>query len=70
MESIENPMVLRRGYGISDPQEYEPREIAICAGCERPIYEDEEYVGEDPELIVHDDWECAYLAYKTKILGL
>jgi len=70
MEQIENPMVMRRGYGIPDPQEQEPIEVAVCAGCGDSIYEHDDYVGEDPELIVHNDWECTYLAYKTKILGL
>ena len=63
-------MVRPNGYGIRDPQEYEPKVIAICAGCDEPIREDQEHVGDDPELIVHDEWECAYLAYKHKILGL
>lgn len=70
MQLIENPMILSYGYGIRDPQEHEPQVIAVCAGCEDPIYEHEEYLGDDPEYMIHNDWQCGYLAYKNIVLGL
>lgn len=62
-DEIENPMVLKRGYGIIDQQSIPVIRKGVCEGCkEEIIYYQDTLPVEDGE--IHDDWHCAYLYIK------
>ncbi|MGH0791119.1 YqaI family protein [Bacillus cereus] len=51
---IENAMVRRNGYGIRDPQEYEPVLQKDLCGCEM-LPDDELLVSPDGEIVLREN---------------
>ena len=51
---IENPMVLHNGYGIRDPQKYEPVLQKDLCGCEM-LPDDELLVSPDGEVVLREN---------------
>ncbi|EOQ10134.1 YqaI family protein [Bacillus cereus] len=61
---IENPMVLHNGYGIRDPQEYEP--IPLKDICGSNVFQDDDFfVSPDGEVLLKEN----ALVYMVKVLG-
>ncbi|MBJ8112366.1 hypothetical protein JDS99_22525 [Bacillus cereus group sp. N6] len=51
---IENPMIMRNGYGIPDPQEYEPMLQKDVCGCEI-LPDDDLLVSPDGEVLLREN---------------
>ncbi|MGX5576529.1 YqaI family protein [Bacillus toyonensis] len=61
---IENPMVIHNGYGIRDPQEYEPTLFKDICGSE--VFQDEDVlVSPDGEILLKEN----AISYLLSILG-
>ncbi|KML27792.1 hypothetical protein [Priestia aryabhattai] len=54
---VENPMVLKNGYGITDPQEKEQEVISVCDGCNNNIVEGQGML-DWGTVHLHDDSIC------------
>ncbi|MCI0767392.1 hypothetical protein [Bacillus sp. TL12] len=61
---IENPMFMHNGYGISDPQEYEPVPVEDDCGVEI-LQGDDILVGPDGSVILREN----ALEYLIDVLG-
>ena len=64
LRMIENPMVLHNGYGIRDPQEYEPIPFKDICGSE-VFPEDDVLVSPDGEVLLREN----AVAYVVTLLG-
>ncbi|MEB9626304.1 hypothetical protein BK741_07260 [Bacillus thuringiensis serovar iberica] len=61
---IENPMVMYNGYGIRDPQEYEPTPFKDICGSE--VFQDEDVlVSPNGDVLLKEN----AVEYLVKILG-
>jgi hypothetical protein len=54
---VENPMVLKNGYGIADPQEKKLEVISVCDGCSNNIVEGQGML-DWGTVHLHDDSIC------------
>ncbi|ANS50191.1 hypothetical protein BM86_25190 [Bacillus thuringiensis] len=61
---IENAMVMRNGYGIQDPQEYEPVLQKDLCGCEI-LPDDDLLISPDGEILLREN----AVSYMISLLG-
>lgn len=57
LSQVENPMILRNGYGITDSQEKEPQIVSVCDGCDSNIVEGQGML-DWGSIHLHDDSVC------------